>query len=325
LWKTSSSPINASAGAILILNSDGTISLNNGAVEIGPGEKTALAQILAEKLRMDIERIHAVMEVDTQVSPYHWKTVASMTMFLVGNAVLAAADDLIAKLRVAAATVMRCSPEELEVANQLVYKKIEPDASIHFKDLASGLGYSDGRAVEQPIIGTGTFTMQNLTLLDPLTGVGRPGPNWTVGVQAVEVEFNPEDYTYQLRKAVTVLDAGKIINPKLAEGQIKGGMCMGLGLGTREDFHYSEEGALTNNCLRTYKVMHYGETPEYLVQFVETPEPEAPYGARGLGEHGIIGIPAALANALSAAAQVELDFLPLTPEAIWRSVKGGIR
>lgn len=323
LWKTSNSPIHASAGAILTLNADGSINLSNGAVEIGPGMKTTLAQILADRLKMNIGRIHVVMGVDTQVSPYHWKTVASMTTFLVGNAVLAAADDLIAKLRVAASAVMGCSPAELEVANELVYKRKEPDAGIHFEELACGYGQSDGRAMGQPIIGSGSFTMPNLTPLDPVTGAGRPGPHWTVGAQAVEVEFNPEDFTYRLRKAATVLDAGKLINPKSAEGQVRGGMSMGLGLGTREDFRYSKNGELMATRLRTYKVMYYGETPDYLVRFVETPEPEAPYGARGLGEHGIIGIPAALANALSAAAQADLDFLPLTPESIWRAARGG--
>jgi CO/xanthine dehydrogenase Mo-binding subunit len=323
LWKTSNSPIHASAGAILTLNSDGSINLNNGAVEIGPGQKTTLAQILAEKLEMNIERIHVVMGVDTQVSPYHWKTVASMTTFLVGNAVLAAAEDLIARLKTVASKTMDCSSEELEVASEKVYKRNEPFTAIHFRDLAFRY-LPDEKGIERPITGSGSFTMPNLTPLDPLTGAGKPGPYWTVGAQAVEVEFNPEDFTYRLRKAATVLDAGRVINPRAAEGQIKGGMCMGLGLGTREYFHYSGKGEIINNSLRTYKVMVYGETPEYLVQFVETPDPEAPYGARGLGEHGIIGIPAALANALSAAAQIELDFLPLTPEMIWRTTRGKV-
>ncbi|HEX3045387.1 MAG TPA: xanthine dehydrogenase family protein molybdopterin-binding subunit [Bacillota bacterium] len=323
LWKTSNSPIYASAEAILTLNRDGSINLNNGAVEIGPGQKTTLAQILAEKLGMNIERIHVVMGVDTQVSPYHWKTVASMTTFLVGNAVLAAADDLVARLKIEASQAMGCSSEELEVADERVYKRNEPGTAIYFRDFASQF-LPDEKGIEQPISGSGSFTMPNLTPVDPLTGAGRPGPYWTVGAQAVEVEYNPEDFTYRLRKAATVLDAGKLINPRAAEGQIKGGMCMGLGLGTREYFHYSGKGEILNNSLRKYKVMVYGEMPEYLVQFVETPEPEAPYGARGLGEHGIIGIPAALANALSTAAQVELDFLPLTPEVIWRTTRGKV-
>ncbi len=311
LWKTSNSPPTASSGAILTFNGDGSLNLNCGAVEIGPGMKTTLAQIAAERLKMDIHRIHVFMEVDTRVSPEHWKTVASMTTYLAGNAVLIAAADLLTKLRAAAAGVLGCSPEELEVAKELVYNPDNPNMFIHFKDIAHSL------------IGSGSFTVPGLTLLDPITGAGKPGPYWTVGAQAVEVEFNREDFSYRIRKAATVLDAGKLINPKSAEGQIRGGMCMGLGLGSRESFRYNNNSVLTNTRLRVYKVMYSGETPEYVVDFIETPQPGAPYGARGLGEHGIIGIPAALANALSVAANLELDFLPLVPEAIWRTAMGG--
>ncbi|VBB06620.1 aldehyde oxidase/xanthine dehydrogenase a/b hammerhead [Lucifera butyrica] len=317
-WKTSDSPPDASAGAIVTMNPDGSLNLNCGAVEIGSGMKTTLAQILAEKLKMDIDRIHVVREVDTQVSPKHWKTVASMTTFLAGNAVLAAADDLIAKLKKAAAAALHCSPRELAVGNELVYFPNNPDLCISFKEIVHGCRQADGSSTGGPVIGSGGFVMPGITLLDPYTGAGKPGPYWTVGAQAVEVELDTRDYTYRLRKAATVLDAGKVINPELAEGQVRGGMCMGLGLGTREEFRYSAAGKLAEIRLRNYKVMHYGETPHYLVQFVETPQREAPYGARGLGEHGIIGIPAALANALSAAAQAELNFLPLVPESIWR-------
>lgn len=98
---------------------------------------------------------------------------------------------------------------------------------------------------------------------------------------------------------------------------------MGLGLGTRESFAYDKAGRVLNTSLRTYKVMHFGETPEYLVDFVETPQIDAPYHARGIAEHGVIGMPAALANALSLAAQTELDELPLVPETIWRAKAGG--
>ena len=97
---------------------------------------------------------------------------------------------------------------------------------------------------------------------------------------------------------------------------------MGLGLGSRECFHYDKDGRVLDTSLRTYKVMHFGETPEYLVGFVETPQLDSPYGARGIAEHGIIGIPAALGNALSLAAGVELDELPLAPETIWRIKTG---
>ena len=166
--------------------------------------------------------------------------------------------------------------------------------------------------------------MSHITNLDKESGKGKPGPAWAVGVQAVEVEFDTKEFTYRLIKAVTVIDAGKVLNPKTARGLITGGMCMGLGIGSREAFLYDTGGKVLTTSLRTYKVMHIGEEPEYIVDFIETPQIDAPYGARGIAEHGIIGIPAALANALSSAAQVDLNQTPITPEYIWKVKTGGI-
>ena len=129
-WKTSNSPVNAASGVILTLNSDGSINLNFGAPEIGPGMKTTIAQILAEKMGMDINNIHVFMGVDTQLSPKHWKTVASMTTFMVGNAVMQAAEDLIRQLKSAAATTLLCTPNDLEVKGQRVYLKDDPEKGI---------------------------------------------------------------------------------------------------------------------------------------------------------------------------------------------------
>lgn len=323
-WKTSDSPTDAISGVLLTFNKDGSINLNSGVVECGPGMKTTLAQILAEKMGMDIGRIHVKLEVDTQINPEHWKTVASMTTYMAGKAVLRAGEDLIRQLRILAAVVMRCPPEDLIVANEKVYLKQDPDRYLDMKDLVHGYKYPGGNAVEGQILGHGSFIMSHITDLDKETGKGKPGPAWTVGAQAVEVEFDTKEFTYRLVKAITVVDAGKVLNPKTARGLITGGMCMGFGLGSREAFTYTKEGKVQNTSLRTYKVMHIGEEPEYIVEFIETPQEDAPYGARGFAEHGIIGIPAALANALSSAAQIDLNKLPLTPETIWMAKTGGI-
>ncbi|HEX2945586.1 MAG TPA: xanthine dehydrogenase family protein molybdopterin-binding subunit [Clostridia bacterium] len=322
LWKTSDSPTDSVSGIFLTFNTDGSINLNSGVVEIGPGMKTTLAQILAEKMKMDLSRIHIKLEVDTQVSPEHWKTVASMTTFMAGRATLRAAEDLMKQLRSLAALVMRCPPEDLDIAEEKVFLKQDPTIYVAFKDLVHGYKYPNGNAVEGQILGRGSFIMSHITQLDKETGKGKPGPAWTVGAQAVEVEFDKTELTYRILKACTVLDAGKVINPKTARGLITGGMSMGLGMGSREAFQYDSEGRVLNTSLRTYKVMHIGEEPEYIVDFVETPQIDAPYGARGISEHGIIGMPAALANALSAASGAELDELPITPEYIWK-IKGG--
>jgi Aerobic-type carbon monoxide dehydrogenase, large subunit CoxL/CutL homologs len=323
LWKTSNSPPDATSGALITFNNDGSVNLNVGCVEIGPGMKTTAAQILADKMKMDISRIYVNMDVNTRISPEHWKTVASMTTYMVGRAVLRAAEDAIKQLKSLGGAVLRCPPEDLEVGNEMVYVRHDPSLFVPLKDLAHGYQYPNGNSVEGQVLGRGTFIMGDLNLLDKDTGRGKSGPYWTVGAQAVEVEFDRKEYTYRLIKAATVLDAGKVLNPKMAEGLVKGGMCMGLGLATREYFAYGTDGRVLDTSLRTYKVMHFGETPQYLVDFVETPQIDSPYGSRGIAEHGTVGIPAALANALSAAAQAELNELPLNPETIWRIKTGG--
>ncbi len=321
LWKTSSSPPEATSGAVITINKDGTLNLNVGAVEIGPGTKTSLAQILAEKLKMDVNKINVVMEVNTGVSPHHWKTVASMTNYMVGNAVLDAAEDLAHQLRHIAAMVLKCPPEVLEVGGGKVYMKEEPEIFIEIKEIGNGYENPGGHSIGGQIIGRGSFIMHHLFLMDRDTGRGRLGPAWAVGAQAVEVEFDTRSYTYKILKAATVIDAGKVLNPKCARGVVTGGMCMGLGYGVRERSLYGQGGKRENPQLRSYHLMRLGENPEYLVGFIETPHKIGPYGMRGIGEHGIIGIPAALANALSSAAQVELNSTPLTPEAIWKAKK----
>lgn len=99
---------------------------------------------------------------------------------------------------------------------------------------------------------------------------------------------------------------------------VMGGMCQGLGYGSREAVRYDALGRLVTDQFRTYRTMRLGEQPNYQVDFVETPQIDAPYGARAVGEHGVLAIPSALANALARAAGVEIDSLPATPEAIWR-------
>lgn len=168
-------------------------------------------------------------------------------------------------------------------------------------------------------MGRGTFMMRHLSPLNRETGKGKPGPAWTVGAQAVEIEYDPEDYTYRVLKAITVVDAGKVINPMGARGMVTGAMSMGLGYGSQEELVYDGFGILQSRQFRTYKPLRYGEQPEFEVEFIETPDIDAPYGLRGLGEEGILGMPAALANALSTAAQVELNELPLIPERIWQA------
>jgi CO/xanthine dehydrogenase Mo-binding subunit len=321
LWKSSNSPTDAIAAAIVTFNSDGSMNLNVGAVEIGPATKTTLAQILAEKMHIDVNKVHVEMEVNTRTSPHHWKTVASMSVFMVGRAVEEAAEDAIRQILSLAAMALKCAHEDLALGQEQVYVKDDPGIYIDLCNIVHGYKYPDGNTVGSQVIGRGTYVIPHLTPLDQDTGKGKPAPYWTPGAQAVEIELNMTDFTYKILRAATVLDAGKVINPKSANGQVMGGMCMGLGLGSREHLIYNEQQELLNTSLRTYKVLRIGEEPEYLVDWVETPNANAPQGVRGIGEHGIVAIHAALANALSRAAQVELDQLPVLPELIWQKIE----
>ncbi|WP_100401207.1 xanthine dehydrogenase family protein molybdopterin-binding subunit [Bacillus sp. FJAT-44742] len=322
IWKTSTIDSEASSGVILTFNADGSINILSGVVEIGTGTKTILAQLLAEKLQMDINKIHVKMEIDTQTTPEHWKTVASRGTLMAGRALLKAAADAIFQLKDIASRVLMCSPDDLEVGNEMVYVRDEPDTFVHVKDVCLGYKYPNGYSIGGQVIGRGNYTLRHLTHLDHENGVGKPGPEYSVGAQGVEVEFDTRDFTYKIIKAYSVLDIGKVLNNKGAEGQVMGAMSMGLNFGSSETFSFSNDGKVLNPRLRTYVPFRYGDHPNYIVHFLETPYVDGPYGARGVGEQGLIGMPAALANSLSVAASVDLNQLPITPELIWKEKKG---
>lgn len=317
-WKTENPPTDAVSGALITFNPDGSLNLITGVVEMGSNSQTHLAQMLAEKLKMDVEQVHVVMPVDTRVAPEHWKTVASLTEYMAGNAVMRAAEDLINQLRDNAAQAFGCPLDEIEVAHGRVYARKNPGQFIAFKDIVQGYKSPSEESIGEPAIGRGGFMLKGLSMLDPETGKGQTGPAWALGAQVVEVEADLRDFTYRIIRASTVMDVGNVINPELMRSMVAGGMSMGISMASREAFTYSADGIPQLPNLRTYKLMHIGQEPDYRVGFVQTPEDGSPYGVRSYSEHGIIGIPAALGNALSAAFGMEILTLPITPEKIWQ-------
>ena len=110
---------------------------------------------------------------------------------------------------------------------------------------------------------------RGITKLDKETGAGNPGPEWAVGAQGVEVEYDPRTYTYKITKAVSVMDIGKVLNEKTARGQVTGAMSMGIAFAGRETFYFDEGGRVLNPQLRTYRPLRFGEQPEYICEFIE--------------------------------------------------------
>lgn len=321
LWKAPAMPTNTDAGAIITFNEDGTMNLHCSIVEIGQATQTGLAQILAEKFDTTIDRIHMVKEINTKTSPHDWATAASRATFMGGNAVIQAADDAIGQIKNIASRVLRCPSEDLAVGKDRVFIEDAPHIGLDLSKVVLGYVYENGNAIEGQVIGKGRYIARGLTDIDKETGKGQPALEWTLGAEGVEIELDLRDYSYKILKAVCVLDVGKLINPPMARGQMVGGMAMGLSFASNEVFIYNSRGQVINNDLRSFKIMRYGEEPEYLVDYIETPQKDGPYGARGIGEQSIIGIPGALSNALSRALGLQLKSLPLTPEYLWKVKK----
>jgi len=103
----------------------------------------------------------------------------------------------------------------------------------------------------------------------------------------------------------------------MAHGQIVGGMAMGIGYTTMEGFKLNRRGQISNDTLRDFKIMRFSDAPKYEVKFIETPQQDGPFGARGLGEQSVIGMPGAISNALSRAVGAELSSIPITAEKVW--------
>ncbi|POR02291.1 aldehyde oxidase [Alkalispirochaeta sphaeroplastigenens] len=322
-WKAPAIPTFTDAGAMVTFNDDGSVNVITGAVEMGQGIHTGLAQITAEALGIDLSMVHVVREVMTDRAPHDWTSAASRTLFMVGRAVLAAVGDAVDQIKRVASAPLRAPEEDLEVSQGRVFLRDDPSWGLPLAEVVLGYVYPNGNAIGGPVIGRGKYIARHLSHIDPETGEGRPGLEWTLGALGVEVELDLRDGTFRVLKSVCSMDVGRVINPVIARGQVVGAMAMGIGYATRESFLFDQRGRVINGKLRDYKLLRYGEHPRYVVDFVETPQGDGPFGARGLGEQGIIGVPGALSSALSRAAGYQLDRLPLTPEYLWTILKGG--
>lgn len=322
-WKAPAIPTNTEAGAILTFNNDGSINLSTGAVEIGQGILTGLAQIVAEMFRIHPDMVHVVREVITDRSPHDWTTAASRTLFMAGRAAIMAAEDAIFQIKKTAASVLLCPEEDLDVSEGHVFIREEQETGISLGNIVNGYTYKNGTAIGGPVIGRGSYISRHLTNVDPKTGKGRPALEWTMGAEGVEVEVDLRDGSYRILKSACAMDVGRVINPDIARAQVVGSMAMGIGYSTKEAFEFDKNQKVLNGSLRDFKILRYGEHPDYFVDFLTTPQTDGPFSARGLGEQGIIGMPGALSAAFSRAIGKQLNKMPLTPEYIWS--EGGIK
>lgn len=322
LHKAPAMPSSTATAAIIQMNEDGTVRFNVSGIDYGQGTYTTLAQIIADKLHIPIEKVHCTYESNTDTGPYDWQTVASRMLILVGNAVIDACDDLINQIYEMGCTVLRAARHDLALGEECIYVKQHPESKLPYNKIAIGYTYENGNAVGGPIIGRGKAIAQGLNYLDQYTGQGLPALDWTYGAHGVEVEIDSATGDIQILQLVSAFDVGKVMNKLLLEGQAVGGIIQGLGTALSESLVYNQEGKLLSRNFVDYKILTMQDLPEKMeVHFIETPQLDGPFGARGCAEHPMISITSAIGNAIAAATGAEIFEVPLNPERVYMEVR----
>ncbi|HWP58168.1 MAG TPA: xanthine dehydrogenase family protein molybdopterin-binding subunit [Candidatus Acidoferrales bacterium] len=296
------------AGATVKMSADGSAVLLTGTVEIGQGALTALSQVVAEELGLSLNRV-SVAQLDTDVTPYDISTSASSSMTVMGLAVQRAAQDVKRQLLRAAANVLKTSPKKLTLGGGKVRG---PRGAVPYASILTG--YFGSRAAE--IIGHGLYQDRK----SKKAVLGSPTTFWEVGWGGAEVAVDPETGVVEVLKYFSVSDAGKVINPTQCIGQDEGGILFGLGHTLYEQMVY-EDGQVLNPNLVDYRVPTFRHLPKDLESvFLENGNGPGPFGAKGLGEGGLLPVAAAIGNAVARATGVRIYQLPLTPGDVWRAL-----
>lgn len=303
-------------GAIVRLLEDGTVVLNTGAVDIGQGSDTVLTQICADALQISVDRV-ALASPDTDGSPFNWGTTASRVTYMTGRAVLGAAGNVLDKIKEHAAEMLECGVSDLEVrqGGRVGIVGI-PQKEVSFEDVSLRAHW----AVGGPIIGAESL-IYNKPTIDPKRTIvsGLPFPQigvFSFNTVVCDVEIDEATGKATVLEAWSACDIGKAINPMSVEGQIQGGFVQGMGFALFEEMVW--DGArIANPSLMDYKIATTLDVPHRIHPLlIEDPEPDGPFGAKGIGEIPICSVAPAIANAITAAVDIRLRKLPLTPERI---------
>ncbi len=296
-----------SAGARLILNQDGSFHLQVGATEIGHGSDTIFVQMAAQTLGVAAESIHMVSTQDTDITPYDPGAYASRQTYVGGQAVMRAAEKLRVKILDYCGQISGHNPANLRLeGGRIVLSGPDGAEVMSLKDLALDSYYHKDRGRQL------TAEVSYKTRTNP--------PSF--GCTFVDLEVDIPLCQVRIREICNIHDAGRIINPKTAEGQVHGGMAMSIGAALYEELLVdTSSGRIHNNNLLDYKVPTIMDTPGLTAGFVETHEPTSPYGSKSLGEPPILSPTPAIRNAVLDATGVAINELPLSPKTLFRHFK----
>jgi CO/xanthine dehydrogenase Mo-binding subunit len=297
-------------GAMIKIDDYGKVTVLSGASEIGTGSDTSITQIVSEELGVPLSKIELINK-DTSLKPWDVGIHASRATFIGGNAALAAARDAKKQLLRLAAKDLGEDSSNLDIKNGDIFSIADHRKRIEYTKV---IRHAHFRQNGSMILAT-AFYDPPTEMADPDTMMGNISMTYGFGTQAALVEVDEETGKVTVLKVVAVHDAGRILNPTGAEGQIEGGVVMSLGYTLMEQL-LLDEGMVVNPSFADYKLVTSLEVPEIEVLFIGSPDPSGPFGAKGLGEHGCIPTCAAIANAVNDAIDARVFELPLTPEKV---------
>jgi carbon-monoxide dehydrogenase large subunit len=294
-------------GADVRVGGDGRITVATGAVDIGQGLTTALAQIVADELELPIASVNVVCG-DTLRIPHGVGTYASRAAVMAGNAAASAAAQVKARALDLAAHLLEVAREDVEWREGAACVRGVIDRSLTLAQLAEAArpGAEHRPAGMEPGLEARHY-------------YERDDPPFAYGVHAVVVDVDPETGSVRIDRYLVVSDSGRLINPTLAEGQIVGGVAQGLGGALLEHLAYDADGQLVASSLLDYALPRACDVPPIEMAHLQIPTPLNPLGIKGLGEGGAVGAHAAVANAVADALRplgVEVRATPLSPAAI---------
>jgi aerobic carbon-monoxide dehydrogenase large subunit len=293
--------------AAVVVKPDGRVIVRTGSTAHGQGHDTTFAQIAAETLQLPLDAI-AVEQGDSAVMPKGVGTFGSRSVTCGGSAVLGELEKIKTKMRKIAAHLLEAAEGDIRWDDGRLHVQGAPSRAITFQEVAAAA--HEGRVpegTEPGLESSGTFTL--------------PGQVYPFGAYVAVVEVERETGEVRILKFVAVDDAGRIINPLLAEGQVIGAIVQGLGQALVEEAVYDDTGQLITGTFADYAILRAAHAPSVIAEFTETLSPFNPLGAKGVGEAGTVGAPPALANAvMDALAPLGIRHvdLPLTGEKLWR-------
>jgi CO/xanthine dehydrogenase Mo-binding subunit len=293
---------NEPAAAVCRVNADGTMTIVTSAVDMS-GVNTGFAAIAAEAFGLAPEQVR-VVSADTATGPYAGASGGSKITYTVGTAVLRAAEAARAALLAAASEELEIAPADLEVADGVVRAVGAPDRAISVEEIAKRTLRFGGR--HEPIEGHGGSAQTR----------GAP----SAAAHLAHVRVDRETGEIELLGYAIAQDVGRALNPALVEGQMRGGAAQSMGWALFEELVHDDAGRLLTGSFLDYAIPTADRVPDIDTLIVEVPAPDGPFGAKGIGEAPVIAGPAAIANAVAAAAGVRMRELPMTPARVWRAL-----